>query len=104
MQFHYLAKILDSAHEKKMPVYLILPPKRSDFNHMYFSDAQNEHLYFMEQLKAVNSHNYPLLGGFDQCDSAADSLFADGVHLNGPGQQEFSHFVSTEIQNIENSH
>jgi len=65
---------------------------------------KNEYLYFMEQLKAVNSHKYPLLGGFDQWDSAADFLFADVVHLSGPGQQEFSHFVSTEIQNIENCH
>ena len=69
---------------------MIVPPKRSDFIHLYQKDCSEIHKEYLQHLtdKGIKG---TITGTFDQHGIDGDSIyFVDGLHLIQRGQKKYS--------------
>ncbi|MCF8295978.1 MAG: hypothetical protein K9J13_00415 [Saprospiraceae bacterium] len=98
IQFRYLSKIKEEYCNKKVKMFLVSMPRRSDWRHEYQLHCEDIDIEFTELLKQ-HLKNTPMIDYSAIIpESLENELFYDSVHLNRWGKQYFSKILCNLVK------
>ena len=97
LQFTYLQKIVSLCQEKGIAFTAFYPPRRMDFINDYESNCRDIQASFLAQLQK-SGFTKQIKSSILSLQPGNDSLFADAYHLNKAGQETYSRYFFSFVQ------